>query len=35
MNRRSEETSQMQIVEREEIDDDDDLFEAIDKRKIS
>ncbi|KAF8090212.1 hypothetical protein N665_0482s0009 [Sinapis alba] len=28
---KSEETSQMQLVEREEIDDDDDLFEAIDK----
>ncbi|KAL0699408.1 hypothetical protein Bca4012_055530 [Brassica carinata] len=29
---KSEETSQMQLVEREEIDEDDDLFEAIDKR---
>lgn len=30
---RSEEAS-MQLVEREEIDEEDDLFEAIDKRKI-
>lgn len=29
---RSEEQSQLQLVEREEIDEDEDLFEAIDKR---
>lgn len=29
---RSEEQSQLQLVEREEIDDEEDLFEAIDKR---
>ncbi|KAG2306654.1 hypothetical protein Bca52824_026402 [Brassica carinata] len=28
---KSEETSQMQLVERDEMDEDDDLFEAIDK----
>lgn len=32
---RAEEASQMQLVEREEMDEDDDLFEAIDKCKIS
>lgn len=31
---RAEEQSQLQIVEREEIEDEEDLFEAIDKRKI-
>lgn len=29
---RSEEQSQLQLVEREEIEDEEDLFEAIDKR---
>lgn len=29
---RAEEQSQLQLVEREEIDDEEDLFEAIDKR---
>jgi len=31
---RAEETSQMQLVEREENDEDEDLFEMIDKCKI-
>lgn len=31
---RSEEMSLMQLVERDEMDEDDDLFEAIDKCKI-
>lgn len=30
---RAEEQSQLQLVEREDIDDEEDLFEAIDKRK--
>lgn len=29
---RAEEQSQLQLVEREDIDDEEDLFEAIDKR---
>jgi meiotic recombination protein DMC1 len=31
---KAEETSQMQLVEREENDEDEDLFEMIDKCKI-
>lgn len=32
MDFRSEEQSQLQLVEREEIEDEEDLFEAIDRR---
>ncbi|KAF8392309.1 hypothetical protein HHK36_022651 [Tetracentron sinense] len=35
MELRSEEQSQLQLVEREEVDDEEDLFEAIDKCKLS
>lgn len=35
IHRAEEASQQMQLVEREEIDEDDDLFEAIDKCKIS
>ena len=31
---RAEEQSQLQLVEREDIDDEEDLFEVIDKRKL-
>jgi hypothetical protein len=31
---RAEEQNQLQLVEREEMDDEDDLFEAIDKCKL-
>lgn len=31
MARRSEEQSQLQLVEREDIEDEEDLFESIDK----
>lgn len=34
MARRAEEQSQLQLVEREDIDDEEDLFESIDKRTI-
>lgn len=32
---RSEEHSQLQLVEREDIEDEEDLFEAIDKRNYT
>ena len=32
--RAEEQSQQLQIVEREDIEDEDDLFEAIDKRKF-
>ena len=32
---RSEEHSQLQLVEREDIEDEEDLFEAIDKRNFT
>ena len=31
---RAEEASQLQLVEREDIDDEEDLFETIDKCKL-
>lgn len=32
--RAEEQSQQLQLVEREDIEDEDDLFEAIDKRKF-